>query len=104
MDTSKALPTISHDHWGYGCDKCRYGYVYAPDPRTSASLPLYLQRAVQAANGDIEFCDCRAGIAARSSLRRTWTDELKLRPDLDAIKGRVKDETAAPPIRYVAGA
>lgn len=100
MDTSKF--TAGAEHWAHGCDKCRYGLTYAPD--TNTSQPLYIQRAVQAANTDITFCDCRAGQAMRSYLRRAWAAEIAGRPDLEAMREQVREETAAPPIRYVQGA
>lgn len=60
------LPKDSKQHWGAGCDKCNYGIVAAPE--LTGAVELYLERIVQALNGDITFCECQAGTRYRVSL------------------------------------
>lgn len=52
--------------WARGCDACTCGIVAAPELTGAASL--YLERLVQAIDGDITFCECQAGRAYRVSL------------------------------------
>lgn len=57
--------------WACGCGKCKFGIV-ASVPLTGAAS-LYLERLVQAQDGDLTFCACRAGHMQRQSLRRLYT-------------------------------
>ncbi|MCC7196413.1 MAG: hypothetical protein IT356_12740 [Gemmatimonadaceae bacterium] len=52
--------------WAAGCDACTNGIVLAPE--LTGAVSLYLERLVQAIDGDVTFCTCRAGVAYRSSL------------------------------------
>lgn len=49
-----------------GCPSCNCGIVLAPE--LTGAAPLYLERLVQAIDGDITFCTCQAGKAYRVSL------------------------------------
>lgn len=53
--------------WASGCPLCKFGIVAAP-ALVGAAVPLYLQRIVQAIDGDITFCGCQAGKSYRVSL------------------------------------
>lgn len=61
------FPASNENNWSRGCPRCTYGIANAP-PLTRA-CELYLERLVQALNGDIVFCDCRAGTCYRFYLR-----------------------------------
>jgi hypothetical protein len=50
-----------------GCPLCKFGIIAAPE-LVGAAVPLYLQRLVQAIDGDITFCGCQAGKLYRISL------------------------------------
>lgn len=52
--------------WARGCDACACGIVLAPE--LTGAAPLYLERLVQAIDGDITFCTCQAGQRYRVSL------------------------------------
>ncbi len=52
--------------WAKGCKSCTYGIVAAPE--ITGACEFYLERLAQAINGDITFCDCRAGTSYRVSL------------------------------------
>jgi len=52
--------------WARGCDACTNGIILAPE--LTGAVSLYLERLVQAIDGDVTFCTCRAGLAYRSSL------------------------------------
>lgn len=52
--------------WARGCPSCTCGIVAAPELTGAASL--YLERLVQAIDGDITFCTCQAGKSYRVSL------------------------------------
>lgn len=58
--------TDSVPAWASGCEKCTCGIVAAPE--LTGAAPLYLERLVQAIDGDIHFCTCQAGKAYRASL------------------------------------
>jgi hypothetical protein len=95
------LPTQGQDiHWARGCDRCRHGLTVTPEHRTYA--PLFVERAIQASLGLVQFCDCRAGKAYRAFLRNTFRD---LRDggeyDIKALQDKIAGESAAPSIRYV---
>jgi len=83
MPTNKPQPTIAiaeitdSNRWAQGCDDCRFGMIDAPPLNALSANPLYLQRAIQAANHDIRFCTCQAGVKMRAYLGRVWISELK---------------------------
>ena len=52
--------------WARGCEGCAYGIILAPELTGAASL--YLERLVQATDGDITFCTCPAGHSYRVAL------------------------------------
>lgn len=56
--------------WANGCKDCRYGMVNAP--AILAAFPINEGRAVQAADGMIDFCGCKAGHMYRQFARRTY--------------------------------
>jgi hypothetical protein len=94
----KTLAELAGSHaWAYGCGLCRHGLLAAPDINAVSTNPLYLQRAIQAAHGDILFCDCRAGCQMRIYLRQVWATEMKLNPNLR----NAQCEYPVPTIRYV---
>lgn len=102
---SKTLAEQAGSHgWAYGCGQCRFGLVYAPEVNRHGSLSLYMQRAAQAANHDVEFCACQAGQQMQAYLRRVWATELKGRADVGAIRQRVAVETHVPSMRFTPGA
>lgn len=56
--------------WAKGCPKCKFG-VAASAPLTGADH-LYFERLVQASDGDLTFCDCRAGLLAKQYMKRLY--------------------------------
>lgn len=52
--------------WARGCPSCTCGIVAAPELTGAAAV--YLERLVQAIDGDITFCTCHAGKSYRVSL------------------------------------
>jgi hypothetical protein len=50
---------IESNPWAAGCPQCTYGIVSAPE--LTRACELYLERLVQAIDGDITFCTCQAG-------------------------------------------
>lgn len=101
--------------WARGCSKCKYGI--ASSPELTGTCELYLERLVQAMNGDITFCDCKAGVAYRSGLlnrRLILLDEAKrdplmasfaerkTHPDIEQAERALRHSySMAPPIRFV---
>jgi hypothetical protein len=79
--------------WAIGCAHCRHGMIDAPEVSVLSANPTYLQRAIQAAQHDIQFCTCKAGVQMRAYLLRVWQGELKGR-ELD-------DEIPVPTVRYI---
>ena len=63
--TTKEIAEFTPE-WARGCDACTCGIVLAPE--LTGAAPLYLERLVQAIDGDITFCTCEAGKAYRVSL------------------------------------
>lgn len=57
------LPKESVQHWAVGCDKCAYGLCIAPT--LTGACALHLERLVQAIEGRIAFCECKAGEQCR---------------------------------------
>lgn len=68
---SDYVPGAFGNDWARGCDKCKFG-VASSAPLTGATN-LYLERLVQAQDGDLTFCTCRAGHMQRQYLRRLYT-------------------------------
>jgi hypothetical protein len=64
-DVIKDIATIGPE-WAKGCAECGHGIVSAPEITGAATF--YLERLVQAVDGDITFCTCRAGTSYRVSL------------------------------------
>lgn len=101
--------------WARGCSKCKYGIVSAPE--LTGSCELYLERLVQAMNGDITFCTCKAGDCYDIGLRnrrQALIEEARRRypnhaarsthPDIESARSAVAHSYAyvkAPPIRWV---
>lgn len=61
---------VEGPEWAKGCESCKFGIVLAPD--ILAAFPLGEGRAVQAAEGMITFCTCKAGHLYRQHLRRVY--------------------------------
>lgn len=53
--------------WAKGCTACTFGIVSAPELTQAA--PIFLERIIQALDGDITFCTCQAGQSYRVALR-----------------------------------
>jgi hypothetical protein len=100
MDTSKFLRFSGDTDWARGCEHCRFGLTVTPRHRTGE--PLYVERAIQAALGLIQFCECRAGHAYRAFLRTKYR-EIRDDPsyNLKALQDKIAGESDAPPMRYV---
>lgn len=60
---SEHLPVNTGNHWGRGCKECKYGLVNAPE--LTGACEVYLERLVQAIDGDLQFCTCQAGTRYR---------------------------------------
>ena len=60
-DMTESVPA-----WANGCEACKCGIISAPELTGAASF--YLERLVQAVDGDIVFCTCQAGQRYRTSL------------------------------------
>jgi len=76
-NTMKAIEANGPDS-ARGCGACAFGIVLAPELTGAASF--YLERLVQAVDGDITFCTCQAGQHYRVSLAnryRQLTEEAK---------------------------
>lgn len=52
--------------WAKGCPSCTHGIVRAPE--LTGATALYLERLVQAVDGDVVFCTCQAGTRYRVAL------------------------------------
>ncbi len=52
--------------WAKGCERCAYGIVASPE--VTGAVEFYLERVVQAVDGDLTFCTCKAGERYRLSL------------------------------------
>jgi hypothetical protein len=63
---SEHLPVTTGNHWGRGCANCKYGMVGAPE--LSGACEVYLERLVQAIDGELTFCTCQAGTRYRAFL------------------------------------
>lgn len=78
-------PASNENNWAHGCPKCRYGIANATE--LTGACELYLERLVQALNGDITFCACRAGARYRVYLlnrHRILIEEARRDPRMTA--------------------
>lgn len=69
----KVTVSIPHDPinaWARGCENCKFGLT--SDPGILAAFPISEGRAVQAAEGMITFCECKAGHLYRQHLRKVY--------------------------------
>lgn len=64
MELSSTTP--KGPEWARGCESCDHGIVSAPE--ITWAVEFYLERIVQAVDGDITFCTCQAGKFYRVSL------------------------------------
>lgn len=64
------LPKSHENDWAFGCPKCKYGIVAAPE--LTRACDLHMERLVQAITKQIEFCDCKAGIRYHVYLKNRW--------------------------------
>lgn len=69
-NTKEQLPRSNEQAWANGCAKCKFGIATAPD--ILGAFPFVEGRAVQADEGLVEFCDCRAGFMHRQGLRKIY--------------------------------
>lgn len=79
LDT-KAITDLGPS-WAHGCSKCKCGIVAAP-PLTNA-VATYLERLVQHIDGQITYCECRAGTRYRAFLlnrRQMLIEEARRHP------------------------
>lgn len=101
--------------WANGCDQCKFGVLSAPELTGVASV--YLERLVQAIDGDLQFCTCRAGECYKNALRNrllVLRGEAKRdtrmsdaagrnsHPDIEVTRRAMRDSRAVgvPPIRW----
>lgn len=87
MDTSSVL--AKGPEWANGCEHCKFGIVLAPE--ITGAVEFYLERLVQAIDGDITFCSCQAGIYYRSALlnrRQKLLDDAKHDPRMQESASR----------------
>lgn len=68
MDISSV--SLKGPDWAHGCEGCTFGVVLPPAP--IPVLPLHEQRATEAAEGLLIFCECRAGFMYRQYLRKVY--------------------------------
>lgn len=61
------LPHNPENDWARGCEKCKFGIASAPELTGAATL--HLERLVQAIDGDVTFCTCKAGVRYQNYLR-----------------------------------
>lgn len=91
--------------WARGCESCTNGIALAPE--LTGAVALYLERLVQAIDGDITFCTCQAGQRYRVSLlnRRQEiieqarqdlkiTAKLKVDNPIDIARAAIRDAQA----------
>jgi hypothetical protein len=102
--------------WAMGCSKCKFGIVDAP--ALTGVVELYLERLVQAVDGDVTFCTCKAGEERRKNVvkrdqflraeaKNIFTMQPQARRDshVDIEVARTKmllqrEDTPAPTIHY----
>lgn len=112
-----ALGIPQEQDWARGCDKCKFGIASAPE--LTGACELYLERLVQAIDGDITFCDCKAGVRfrvfllnrfqflkeeARKDSRMASFVEKKSHPDIEIARRAMASSygmVKVPPIRWV---
>lgn len=117
MKRIETLPHSNENEWALGCPQCSYGLVNAPE--RSGACELYLERLVQAIDGELTFCTCRAGTCAYANLknrllilrgeakrdgRMASFAERGSHPDIEAARRAMQSGYAyvkAPPIRFV---
>lgn len=117
MKRIEPLPKSNENEWAAGCPQCSYGLVSPPE--RSGACELYLERLVQAIDGDLHFCDCRAGTRYRANLlnrfeflkreakkdaRMASFAERGSHPDIEAARRAMQSGytyVKAPPIRFV---
>ena len=85
------IKDAGHPQGAEGCGKCRYGLL--GDTRTDGPAPLYVLRIRQAMAGQLQFCDCAAGAAYRTHLRKMYEIEKKL-PFANSAIGQWLGESA----------
>ena len=95
----QSLKDISNNgpSWAKGCTSCQFGIVAAPDLTHAASL--YMERLVQAIDGDIVFCTCQAGQRYRVSLlnrNRVITQQDKIDERIITHKVAGSEQTLTP--------
>lgn len=109
-------PATNENMWARGCPQCKYGILSAPELTGAGSL--YLERLVQAIDGDLQFCTCRAGeryknalrnrlLALRSEAKRDKRMasfvERNTHPDIESTRHAMQNKTGyvkAPRIRW----
>lgn len=69
----KYVEDASTPSWANGCDKCKFGLIYPPDP-SHIPAPWYAARVAQAKVGRLTFCTCDAGQGYRSYLLRKYQE------------------------------
>lgn len=103
--------------WARGCEKCKCGIVEAPE--LTGAVSLYLERLVQAIDGDLHFCTCQAGVRYRVSLlnrfealkdeakrdkRMTDAAQRRTHPDVEAARHVIHEScsrtASVPTIHY----
>jgi hypothetical protein len=80
--TPKTIAEIGPE-WARGCANCSHGIISAPD--ITGATSFYLERLVQALDGDVHFCSCQAGVAYRASLlnrRQFLVEEARKHPKM----------------------
>lgn len=111
------LPKSDAYLWAQGCANCKLGIVSAPE--LTGACELYLERLVQAIDGDLKFCDCHAGkcyqaylknrfvffrTEAKGDYRMSWFAERNTHPDIEAARRAMQsgfEYAKVPSIRWV---
>ena len=68
---------IKGNQWAMGCDSCKYGIKNYYNVKRGTGQPTYLEKMVFYHADELNFCDCRAGQAARGWHERK-DEEMKL--------------------------
>jgi hypothetical protein len=92
----KYVEDASTPSWANGCDKCKFGLIYPPDP-SHIPAPWYAARVAQAKVGRLTFCTCDAGQGYRSYLLRKYYD-IKAGRDRFPNWEEVEDAAATPTV------
>lgn len=61
-----------------GCGKCEYGIIGKVDHKRFPQTPIPEARVLLAKAGQLQFCDCPAGVAALAAVKNT---ALRMRRD-----------------------